>query len=335
MVHFAPTTITIDAPGVAKLFYDTIVRIHGQPYAIVSDSDPKFTSKFWQTLHKLTGTRLAMSSSCHPQTDGQTEVANQILEKYLRAYVNDQHNDWHEHLTAAEIAYNNTVNKATGFSPFYLNYGFHPRTPATMLAAQESTSSVPNATHFVETLHDNLTKAVAHLGKAQAQQVTYPDRRRIHVEFEVGDKVLLSTQNLNTTSGTQVPKLAPKFVGPFDIVAKISPVSYKLHLPAGMKMHPVFHVSLLKPFLGNDDHEFPDRVTSTPPGPVFVDKAGVEYFEVEKILDDKIEVVRGRPVKKWLVKWLGYPESDNSWEPRNIFARNALKDMLADYEATH
>ena len=127
-----------------------------------------------------------------------------------------------------------------------------------------------SATHFEVKLLENLTKAVGHLEKAQAQQVNYADCRRIHAAFEDGDKVLLSTQNLNTTSGTQVPKIAPKFVGPFDIVAKISPVSYKLCLPAGMKMQLVFHVSLLKPFLGNVYHDFPDRVTSTPPGPVFV-----------------------------------------------------------------
>lgn len=129
MLHCFPTTTTVTAPQLAKLFFDEIVRHHGVPSSIISDRDPRFTSSFWQQLWKQLGTKLAMSTAYHPQTDGQTERANRTIEEMLRAYVNSKQNDWDQHLTAVEIAYNNSKQMSTGFSPFYLNYGQHPSTP--------------------------------------------------------------------------------------------------------------------------------------------------------------------------------------------------------------
>ncbi len=108
MVHYAPTTTTVTAPQLAKLFFQHVVRHHGVPTAIVSDRDPRFTSNFWRALWQQLGTRLAMSTAYHPQTDGQTERANRTLEDMLRAYVNYRSDEWDEHLIAAEIAYNNS-----------------------------------------------------------------------------------------------------------------------------------------------------------------------------------------------------------------------------------
>jgi hypothetical protein len=99
------------------------------PKSIVSDKDPRFTSKFWQELWKLCGTQLKMSTAYHPQTDGQTERSNRTLEDILRHYVSAEQDDWDEHLTAAEIAVNSSVQAATGFSPYYLNFGDHPVFP--------------------------------------------------------------------------------------------------------------------------------------------------------------------------------------------------------------
>ena len=133
MIHCAATVTTIDAPALAQLTFKEVVRHHGLPATIVSDRDPRFTSHFWRCLWAHTGTKLAMSTAYHPQTDGQTERANRTLEDMLRACVSDRQDDWDEHLTAIEIAYNNSEQASTGFTPFYLNSGQHPTFPLSAL----------------------------------------------------------------------------------------------------------------------------------------------------------------------------------------------------------
>ncbi|KAJ9522565.1 hypothetical protein QJQ45_008331 [Haematococcus lacustris] len=123
MIHTVPTTTTVSAPDLAQLFFDSVFRYHGLPKVIISDRDPGFTSTFWQQLFAKTGTHLNISTANHPQTDGQTERANRTLEDMLRNYVSPHHTDWDNHLTAAEFAYNASVQASTGYSPFMLNSG--------------------------------------------------------------------------------------------------------------------------------------------------------------------------------------------------------------------
>ena len=143
MVHYAATTTKCTTEQVARIFLDTVVRLHGIPKYIISDRDPRFTSSFWQQLWKLHRTQLKMSTAYHPQTDGQTERANRTLEDILRHYVSNKQDDWDEHLTAAEIAVNNSVQASTGFTPYFLNCGEHPWFPA-----QVSLDSVTNDTLY-------------------------------------------------------------------------------------------------------------------------------------------------------------------------------------------
>jgi hypothetical protein len=103
MVHYAPTTTNIDAVGLAELFISNVVRLHGVPESIVSDRDARFTSNFWKSLWNQMGTKLKMSTSFHPQSDGQTERANRTLEEGLRAYVSINHDDWDDHLSLLEV----------------------------------------------------------------------------------------------------------------------------------------------------------------------------------------------------------------------------------------
>ncbi len=132
MTHFAPCRTTATAPEVAELYFATITRLHGLQKSIISDRDPKFTSKFWEELTKLWDTRLGRSTAYHPQTDGQTERAHRVIQEVLRSYVSERHTDWDKRLPAAEFALNNALSASTGESPFYLNYGYHPLTPSTV-----------------------------------------------------------------------------------------------------------------------------------------------------------------------------------------------------------
>src|SRR5947209_10264688 len=130
--HFQVVTTNITAPETARVFIDSVFKLHGLPQVIVCDRDARFTSNFWQALFKLLNTRLAMSTAFHPQTDGQTERTNRTLEQILRNYVSYRQDDWDQHLTMAEFAYNNSKQASTSLSLFYLNYGFHPSVPTTI-----------------------------------------------------------------------------------------------------------------------------------------------------------------------------------------------------------
>lgn len=127
MAHFIPCKETINSEGLAHLFLDNIFRLHGLPTSIISDRGSIFTSRFWQSLLSLLKIKSCMSTAFHPQTDGQTERINSILEQYLRSYLNYQQDDWVSLLAIAEFSYNNTVQSSIRHSPFEANYGFHPR----------------------------------------------------------------------------------------------------------------------------------------------------------------------------------------------------------------
>jgi hypothetical protein len=128
---------------------------------IIFDRDPKFTSKFWQMLFKLTDTKLTLSMAFHPQTDGQTEWANQTLEQYLQAFINYKQDNWASLLPIAEFTINNAKNASTGFSPFYLANGCHPVTPTSLINL--CSCLIPAASDYIDhlqtvpsTVKDNL-----------------------------------------------------------------------------------------------------------------------------------------------------------------------------------
>ncbi|GJP40902.1 hypothetical protein CLOM_g566 [Closterium sp. NIES-68] len=135
MGHFIPTHTTARTEETAQLFIRYIISQHGIPTTLISDRDPKFTSKFWKELMSLLGTKLALSSAYHLQTDGQTERPNQIVEQLLRAACKDEISKWDLHLPVLEFAYNNATHAATGQTPFFLCYGRHPLTPQKLTAS--------------------------------------------------------------------------------------------------------------------------------------------------------------------------------------------------------
>jgi hypothetical protein len=168
MVHFIPTTTTASAPTIARLFFDEIFRLHGLPRVIVSDRDPKFTSKFWKNLFEHLGTKLAMSTAFHPQTDGQTERMNRTLEDMLRAFAGYKQDNWDKYLTAAEFAYNSAPNASTGISPFKLNYGAEPLAPTALM--KKPPDAVPAFAEFMEEISNLMKVASDSLALAKARQ---------------------------------------------------------------------------------------------------------------------------------------------------------------------
>ena len=157
MTHFIPCHKTDDATNIANLFFKEIVRLHGVPRSIVSDRDAKFLSHFWKTLWGKLGTKLLFSTTCHPQTDGQTEVVNRTLSTLLRAIIQKNLKTWEECLPHVEFAYNRTAHSATKFSPFEIVYGFNPLTPLDLLPLpidERASMDGKKKTEFVKQLHE-------------------------------------------------------------------------------------------------------------------------------------------------------------------------------------
>jgi transposase InsO family protein len=125
-VKFEPTHVELNSIGFAKIIRDRIIRDHGIPQKIIHDRDPRFVSKYMTDLFQLLGTKQGISTAYHPQTDGQSEWMNQMLEQYLRVFINHRQDDWKEWLPLAEFSYNDSTHTATGQTPFFLNYGQHP-----------------------------------------------------------------------------------------------------------------------------------------------------------------------------------------------------------------
>ncbi|GJP80320.1 hypothetical protein CLOP_g10543 [Closterium sp. NIES-67] len=227
MGHFIPTHTTARTEETAQLFVRYIISQHGIPTTLISDRDPKFTSKFWKELMSLLGTKLAMSSAYHPQTDGQTERLNQIVEQLLRAACKDDISKWDLHLPVLEFAYNNATHAATGQTPFFLCYGRHPLTPQ----KPTTPAKVQPAHDFITTMHQLWDRTHKRLLDIQQQQKRQADRHRNDHTISVGDQVLLDTRNLDIS---HLPsKLRPRFCGPFLVEAQLLLEEYHNVLYAG------------------------------------------------------------------------------------------------------
>ncbi|CAI7929472.1 unnamed protein product [Closterium sp. NIES-54] len=324
MGHFIPTNATATAEATARLFFDRIITIHGIPATLISERDPKFTSKFWKELMGLLGTKLAMSSAYHPQTDGQTERLNQVVEQLLRTACKDDVSHWDTQLPTLEFAYNNASHVATGKTPFFLCYGREPLTPQ-----QPTTPAHVQAAHdFVTTMQQLWEKTQRRLTTMQTSQKQYADRQRRDHSVAVGDQVLLDTRNLNLS---HLPfKLRPRFCGPFLVEAQVTPVTFRLRLPDTWKLHNAFHVQLLKPYK-DPNQQFQGRQLPPPP-PVLVQDE--PEYEVERVLTHRC---RGGKTLEFLLRWKGYDPTEDSWvvEADMGNARRALKDYLVKQGVSH
>ena len=259
MVHLIPSRTNYNASQLAELMFEQVYKLHGLPKNIISDRDVLFTSTFWRRLHGLIGTKLRLSSAYHPQSDGSTERANRTITQMLRQCIHTNQKDWVAKLPAIEFAINSARSESTGFAPFFLNSG---RMPRSMIWDSPASTEFPSVRNFA--LQKKLAIMSAHdsILSARVKQTRDANRKRRTAPFKKDELVYLSTKNITFAKGL-ARKLLPKFIGPYRILHDFGNSSFRLELPSHLKkrgVHDVFHASLLREHLPNDDRLFPGRL---------------------------------------------------------------------------
>jgi hypothetical protein len=303
---FVRTTKKVDAQGMAHLYFENVYRLKGLSTCIVSDRDTRFTSGFWQTLFRRLRTQLNMSTAHHPQTDGQTENVNGVIEQILRAYVEPMHSDWATWLPLTEFAYNSLQHSSTKVSPFEANYGYAPSTPATLHLPPAGSDDYASRLRDIHQLVQQESAA------AKVYQAAQANKHRRAVHLFVGDRVWLNTTKL-AFKDQPSKKFKDRSCGPFEILEKVSPVAYRLALPTQMAVHPVFHVSRLRLAVPSSPKEFPGRPQASRPIPVATDFSYSAKYMVDDVVD--VGIQDGR--LKFHVRWAA-PYNDpayDTWEP--------------------
>nr|AAO19383.1 putative polyprotein [Oryza sativa Japonica Group]ABF98353.1 retrotransposon protein, putative, Ty3-gypsy subclass [Oryza sativa Japonica Group] len=247
VAHFIPVKTTYSGSRLAELYMARIVCLHGVPKKIVSDRGSQFTSNFWKKLQEEMGSKLNFSTAYHPQTDGQTERVNQVLEDMLRACALDFGGSWDKNLPYAEFSYNNSYQASLQMAPYEALYGRKCRTP--LLWDQTGERQV-FGTDILREAEEKVKIIQERLRVAQSRHKSYADNRRRDLSFGKGDYVYLRVTPFRGVHRFHTKgKLAPRFVGPYKIVSRRGEVAYQLELPQSLAgVHNVFHVSQLKVF---------------------------------------------------------------------------------------
>ncbi|GJU88382.1 reverse transcriptase domain-containing protein [Tanacetum coccineum] len=243
--HFLAIREDYSTERLARIYIDKIIARHEVPVSIISDRDRRFTSRCWQTVQKALGTRLDMSTTYHPQTDGQSERTIQTLEVMLRTCVIDFGGSWDVHLPLVEFSYNNSYHLSIRCAPFEALYGRKCRSHVLWAEIGESSLIGPE---LVQETIDKVVLIKEKLKAAKDRQKSYADNRRKPLEFEVGDRVMLKVSYWKgVIRFGKKGKLTPRYVGPFEILERVGPVAYRLRLPEELSgIHDTFHVSNLK-----------------------------------------------------------------------------------------
>ncbi|KAL0561469.1 hypothetical protein IC582_001897 [Cucumis melo] len=304
--HFVPGKSTYTASKWAQLYMSEIMRLHGVPVSIVSDRDARFTSKFWKGLQTAMGTRLDFSTAFHPQTDGQTERLNQVLEDMLRACALEFPGSWDSHLHLMEFAYNNSYQATIGMTPFEALYGKCCRSPVCWGEVGEQRLMGPE---LVQSTNEAIQKIRSRMHTAQSRQKSYADVRRKDLEFEVGDKVFLKVAPMRgVVRFERRGKLSPRFVGPFEILERIGPVAYRLALPPSLStVHDVFHVSMLRKYMPDPSHVVDYE-------PLEIDE-NLSYAEQPvEVLAREVKTLRNKEIPLVKVLWRNHRVEEATWE---------------------
>ena len=277
--------------------------------------------------------KLKFSTSYHPQTDGQTEVVNSSLRNLLRCLIGERLGNWDLLLPRAKFAYNSSVNKLTGRSPFEIVHGYKPRKPVDLIPLPTHARTSELAESFAQHIRD-LHKEISK--KISMSNMTYKHladkHKRIKI-FAEGDYVMIKFQPERFPPGT-LKKLYAHGAGPFKIIKKIRPNTYVLELPLALGVNPTFNVSDLVEYREHvpipSEPFASDSIMSEPTPKCLPTIFPKQREKVESILDDQTITTRKKGYQRYLVHWEGCPESEDSWVTQEDLQRIS-PDLLEHY----
>ena len=284
---------THTAEQLGHLLLDRLVRDHKVPITIITDRDKLFMSNYWKTISAAMGTKPKMSTAYHPRTDSQTEQANQVLETYLWHYINQTHSNWVQLLLVAQLAINQHRSDSTKESPFFANFRQH----ANIGIPSRASPNTEKALQHDKLLRQTHTMMRHYLQETSEKMQCQMDKKsKIAPQLKKGDKVYLLTKNWKTKK-PKTKKLDNIKVGLFSVEEKTGPVNVKIRLPRDARVHPNFHILMIEP-----------ADQSTPLQEIF-------YYQPEEEQEFEVEQILARKGQQYLVKWKGYPDLENTWEP--------------------
>ena len=319
-VVLEPCTKKIDAKKTAELFMTRVFKRFGMPINIVSDRGPQFVARFFTQLFKALGTKLSPSTASHPQTDGLTERYNRVVIETLRCLINKDGDRWHEKLHLVEFAINNTVHSTLQQTPFYLNFGRHPKVATELLSGDIEIEK--SAQDRAEEILTTIRSAADLMALEQEKQAERVDSNKKFDTFEVGEYVLVAAAKIRPPPERDkfTSKLHARYIGPYQVGERIGNNAYRIRLPKDIRAHSVINVEFLRKY------KKPEGFGRTfQPPPLFNDKHG-EFFEPEKIIKHKGS---GKALR-FLVRWKGWSPDKDTWEPPGNLMDYAQR-LIDDY----
>ena len=310
LAHFLPVRNDYSLDKLAELYIKEIVRLHGIPISIISDRDPRLTSRFLGKLQEAMGTRLNFSTAFHPQTDGQSERVIQILEDMLRSCAIDYEGSWDRHIPLAEFVYNNSFQSSIGMAPYEALYGRKCRTPLCWTELSERKVIGPD---LIQETEEKVKMIRERLKVATDRQKSYTDMKRKDIHYEVGEKVFLKVSPWKKVMRFEKKgKLSPRFIGLYEVIEKVGPVAYRLALPPDLKkIHNVFHVSMLRRYRSDPSHVVSLKTIELRPDFTYEeDPVEILACEVKELRNKKILLVK--------VLWRNHKTEEATWESEEM-----------------
>ena len=283
---------THTAEQLGHLLLDRLVRDHGVLITIITDRDKLFTSNYWKTISAAMGTKPKMSTVYHPQTDSQTEQANQVLETYLQHYINQTHSNWVQLLLVAQLAINWHRSDSTKESLFFANFGQY-------VNIRMPSRASPNTEKALQ--HDKLLQQTHTMMRHYLQETSERIQHQIDKKSKMvpqlkkGDKVYLLTRNWKVKN-PRTKKLDYVKVRLFSVEEKTGPVNVRLRLLRDAWVHPNFHISMIK--LADQNTLLQETF----------------YYQLEEEQEFEVKQILKRKSQRYLVKWKNYPDLENTWE---------------------
>nr|GFA63505.1 putative reverse transcriptase domain-containing protein [Tanacetum cinerariifolium] len=318
-IRYHPGKVNVVADALSRK--EQVKPRRARAMAMTIQSGIRGKIKAAQTVQKALGMRLDLSTAYHPQMDGQSKHTIQTLEDMLRSCVIDFGGSWEVHLPLAEFSYNNSYHSSIRCASFEALYGRKYRSPVLWVEIGESSLIGPK---LIQETTDKVVLIKEKLKAARDRQKSYADNRRKSLEFEVGDRVMLKVSPWKgVIRFGRKGKLAPRYVGPFEILERIGPVAYRLRLPKELsEVRDTFHVSNLKKCLAYTSLHVPlDKIK--------IDKTLRFVEEPVEIIDHEVRRLKRSRILLVKVRWNSKCGPEFTWE-REDFMKSKYPQLFFD-----